>query len=88
MKKDEIVLGDVARDTITKYQGVIVCISSWLNGCVRVTLQATGLKDGKPFDQYTCDVEQLEVTKRVGKSAHKPGGGPMPEPSQRPSPRR
>lgn len=32
-----IQLGDKVKDTITGFTGVAVCISKWLNGCVRWT---------------------------------------------------
>ena len=69
-------LGDEAKDTITGFGGVIVAITTWLNGCVRMTLQPREMKDGKPIDAITFDVEQLA---RINAAVAVPGtrsGGP------------
>ena len=82
-----IALGDTARDIVTEYEGVVIAISTWLNGCVRITLQARGLKDGKPFEHHGCDVEQLVLVKRSAEAMPtKKAGGPMPEPMRNADP--
>ena len=50
MSTKKIDLGDVAKDTITGFEGVVVAQSKWLHGCVRMTLQPRELKEGKPLD--------------------------------------
>lgn len=83
MGKYEAMLGDVVKDSITGFQGVVVCISQWYHGCKRVTVQPTELKDGKPIDTVTFDEPQLIL---VESKQHKPlsrTGGPRPEPSRR-----
>lgn len=72
-------LGDVAKDTITGFQGTVVAITYWLNGCVRVTLQSQELKDGKPLDPIGFDVEQLELVRAKEKPQGTRSGGPMPD---------
>lgn len=57
----EIKLGCEAEDSISGYVGVVVCVSEWLNGCKRLTLQAKGLREGKPIEQQVFDIEQLKV---------------------------
>jgi len=82
-----IELGDIARDTITGFQGVVVARTKWLHGCERITLQPKEMKDGKPIDNYSFDVPQCEL---VQSSAHRgtdDTGGPRPEPVRASAPR-
>lgn len=49
MAEPDIQLGDIARDTVTGYQGTVIARTEWLNGCWRLTLQSNTLdKEGKP----------------------------------------
>lgn len=77
----EIILGQKYRDTITGFEGVAVARTEWVHGCWRITLEATELKDNKPVEPFTFDVqrmilvtesEQLEFTDL----RKKPTGGP------------
>lgn len=79
-----IELGDIVRDTITGFTGVAVAYTTWLNKCRRIGVQCCDLKDGKPVDLQTFDIEQL-VIKRKGKKPEKPhtGGGGRPDAVQR-----
>lgn len=54
-----IPLGAVAQDTISGFEGVVVCRSEWLYGCVRLTVQPREMHDGKPVDTQTFDEPQL-----------------------------
>lgn len=56
----EIRLGDVARDTISGFQGVVIAETKWLHGCRRFTLAPQEVKDGKLLDTNTFDEPQLE----------------------------
>jgi hypothetical protein len=88
MKKEQITLGCTARDTITGYTGAVVAITCWLNGCTRITIQARELKDGKPVESYTADVEQVELVEREPSKAGKKGvGGPSISPTRNADPR-
>jgi hypothetical protein len=60
MNRTDCKVGDTVHDTITGFEGVVVCRSEWLNGCVRLTVQPRKLHEGKPIDSQTFDVEQLE----------------------------
>ena len=76
-------LGDVARDTITGFEGVVVARTEWLTGCARLTLQPKVKKDGTlpdsmTFDEPTCDL----VTSNQPQPA-RTTGGPRPEPVKR-----
>jgi len=81
--KKKIELGDVARDTITGFTGVVICKSKWLHGCERFTLQPKELKDGKPIESSTFDEPQLELVPAETRFATTAAtGGPRPEPSR------
>ena len=70
-------LGQVARDMITGYTGVITSVSFWLNGCITYGLQSRNLdKDGKPVDRAVFDEPQIELMEErpVVRGEHK--GGP------------
>lgn len=86
--KGTIELGDIAKDKITGFSGVVTCITTWLNGCIRMNLQPETLKDGKPGDQETFDIQQLELVKKrkIDPPTTRPGG-PKPAAKMMPSPR-
>jgi hypothetical protein len=79
-----IALGDIARDTISGYEGVVVARTEWINNCVRFTLQAKKLTaDGKPVEAVTFDAFDLElVSTREPPVEPVKHGGPRPEPSR------
>lgn len=54
-----IPLGAVAQDTITGFEGVVVCRSEWLYGCVRLMLQPQEMHEGQPLEAQTFDEPQL-----------------------------
>lgn len=78
-------VGDLARDSITGFRGVVVAMTYWLNGCVRVTLQPKALHEGVPVEPSTFDVEQVELVK-ARPTQRRATGGPKPEPSRNPNP--
>ena len=67
-KKEKIELGDVAKDKITGFEGVVVAITEWLHACKRVTLQPKIIqeKSGQPVDNFTFDMPQLEMVRKGG----------------------
>jgi hypothetical protein len=80
-----LTLGQYARDTITGFEGIIICESKWLHGCKRFTLQPTKLTEkGTPVEPQTFDEPQLELVVK-GQTAVSTGdkGGPRPEPQRR-----
>jgi hypothetical protein len=88
-----IELGDVARDSITGFEGVVFARVEYLFGCVRFSLQPQALHDGKPIESQTFDEPQLVWVRRPRTAAVAPGGpeptgGPRPEPAQRQTPPR
>ena len=60
-------LGDLARDRITGYEGVVVAITTWLNGCVRISIQPRKLKEdggypkGETFDAHQVELVSAQV---------------------------
>jgi len=89
MKNTLAELGDEAIHRISGFKGTVVCLSYWLGGCNRVTLQPKGLdKDSKLQGMETFDASQIEVTKKNSVPAAKPRGGPMPAPRRQADARR
>jgi hypothetical protein len=67
-RKNQIVeLGDLAKDIITGYEGVVISMVTHLTGCDRVGLQAQ-LKDknkgGSIPDGYQFDITTVNVVKK------------------------
>lgn len=52
--------GDIVRDRITGYQGVVVARTRWLNNCDRLSVQPREVKDGKPIEARSFDEPNLE----------------------------
>ena len=53
-------LGQKARDTVTGFEGTVVCITFWYGGYVAIGIQPDGLHEGKPvarqeFDWHNCE---------------------------------
>lgn len=71
-------LGDLAKDRITGYTGIVVAVTDWLNKCRRITLQARALKDGKPVESATFDETDVVLVKADALSTTKKRstGGP------------
>jgi hypothetical protein len=78
MKRIE--LGDVAKDTITGFTGVVVADTKWLHGCRRLSLQPREMKDGRPMEGATFDEPQLELVEAKVAAGTSEKGGPRPEP--------
>lgn len=78
-----IALGDLAKDTITGFEGVCIAETQWLHGCRRITLQPRELKDGKAIESASFDEPQCALVSRavvaVGRTDN---GGPRPEPNR------
>lgn len=60
----KIDLGDLVRDRVTGFEGVVVAITFWLNGCVRITIQPCQLTEkGTHPDSVTFDEHQIELVR-------------------------
>ena len=83
----DIQLGDKVTDTLSKSKGVITGIVLWNNGCRRMCLQPTALKDGTPVDDAWFAAQQLKLLKAAKPQTKKPPGGPMDNPVRMRNPR-
>lgn len=81
-------LGDIAKDTITGLTGAVIAKHEYLNGCVRVSLQPSEVKDGRPVEATTFDVEQIEVVQAAAHKTLSRTGGPESTPSRQSAPSR
>jgi len=82
-----IKLGDEAKDRITGYEGTVVAMTEWLNGCVRITIQSPKMVKSVPVSNQTFDAEQVMKTAEGPKQTSTPSGGPSIEPERAPDPR-
>lgn len=75
-----IELGDVARDTVSGFEGVVMAETKWLHGCRRLMLQPRALHDGKPIEGHSFDEPQCVLVERASVPGSSDTGGPRPEP--------
>jgi hypothetical protein len=73
-------LGDVARDTITGFTGVVIARHQYLHGCRRFSLQPQEMKDGKPIEPQSFDEPQLELVSAKQHPTTADTGGPRNDP--------
>lgn len=84
-------LGDLARDTVSGFTGVVVAKHIYLQGCVRVSLQPPVGEDGKLPEIQSFDEPLLEVinAKKVQNNTapkdNLPGGPPKYMPQVKPT---
>ena len=78
----KIKLGQVVRDKISGNEGTAIARTEWLNGCVRITIQPEGTKDGCPFDNFTVDEPQIEVVKATAAPKAELRHGPRADPGR------
>lgn len=71
-----LVLGCKAKDKISGFEGIVIAITEWLNGCQRVMIQPQALDAGKPIDAHAFDSEQVIVIEDVVAPAEKKKDGP------------
>lgn len=58
-------LGDLVRDKVTGFVGIVTSRTEWLHGCVRVGVQPQGPnKDGQSFKVESFDEMQLDIEQR------------------------
>lgn len=75
-------VGDVVRDSITGFEGVVVSSHQYLHGCMRLTVQPQSLHDGKPIETQTFDEPQLILVTARNIQGRRDVGGPRNEPSR------
>lgn len=54
--------GVTVRERITGLVGVVVCLTEWFSGKLRVTVQPTEHKPGTEFDLFDLDLNDVEIT--------------------------
>lgn len=54
-------LGHPAKDKITGFEGIIVCVQFDLYGCVQVVLNPGLDNDKKPQDSHWFDIQRCEI---------------------------
>lgn len=87
MSKPKIELGDVVRDTITPFKGVVIAETNWLHGCRRLVVQPQALHEGKPIESQSFDEPQLTIVQKKNHVPERDPGGPRPEPTRAKAPR-
>lgn len=61
--KFKFCLGDLVRDKVTKFSGVVTGATVWFNGCKRYAVQSQKLpKDGTVPEAVWFDEQQIELT--------------------------
>lgn len=57
-------LGDRVKDTVTGLQGIVVCVTTWLHGCIRYGVQPEEVtKEGKAAEPMYFDQTQVKLVK-------------------------
>lgn len=82
-----IELGKKYRDRVTGFEGIATARHEYLNGCLRITLTATTLKEGAPLEPQTFDIEQVDFVDAGIHTVKRDTGGPADPPRPRYEPR-
>ncbi len=83
-----ISLGERVRDKISGFEGIAYARSEYLNGCSRIMIAPTKLKDdGSPIEGEWFDTQQVEVVGPGLNAEQKPSGGPQVTPRRAQDPR-
>jgi len=79
---DSFYVGDVVRERITGFEGVITCRTRWISGCYTLSVQPQGLnKDQQPFEAKAFEEPDCTLVKAKNyKEPVRKVGGPKPEP--------
>ena len=78
MVSQAVTLGDKVQDTITGNKGIAIARTEWMYGCIRITVQPEGSKDGVPLECFNIDEPQLKILKFVKKEEAPYRHGPKP----------
>lgn len=77
-------LGDEVQNIVTGNKGIVIGISTWLNGCRTIGTKGKVRKDGKTPEVVWDDEIELKVTKKkklkLSKKVTRDTGGPHPTP--------
>jgi hypothetical protein len=75
MESVVVLVGDRVSDPVSGLEGIVQARTQWLYGCVRITIQPDGSKDGKPFDCFVIDEPQAQIVKRATDEPAAPNHG-------------
>lgn len=73
--------GQKVRDKVSKFEGTILGIADYWNGCTRYQVQPVVKKDGEFKEAQWIDEEQLEVIGKGIIKNEKKHGGDRPSPN-------
>ncbi len=75
-------LGDRVRHKfVPGYTGIVTAVTEYLNGCRRISIQPTKLKDHMPLKEGFFDEVELAIVKRGAyRTGSQENGGPRPVP--------
>lgn len=59
--RSDVGLGDLAREKVTGFSGVVTSMSYEMDGSIFVGLQPSTVENGKPADAFDFDIERIEV---------------------------
>lgn len=79
----EIILGKKYRDQVTGFEGIATARHEYMNGCVRISITPTELREGKPIETQSFDVEQIQFVDDGIRVEPKRTGGPGDVPRAR-----
>ena len=79
-RKPKYKCGDMLQDTITGFEGIATAVTTWLNGCIRYSIQPRELREGKPVEEQWFDEKQVALVKQTKAAAPALSGGPCREP--------
>ncbi len=84
----KVKLGDRVKDNISEFEGIVVGITTWLNGCARIGIQGKErTKDNLPTEAYWVDEVQREILKKDAfEKGSQDTGGPRPVSMRRSDP--
>ena len=73
---NEKLLGKKIKDKVSGLSGVVVSVTIFLNGCIRVSIQPPIDKDGKMPSESWFDWQQVELlkTKKIKTNVSRTGG--------------
>lgn len=84
MSFQPIGLGDRVKDNVTGLEGIVVAITTWLHGCIRLAVQDEKLdKDGKPKEANYFDQTQVKLIKKGVHAPQVVGAIEAPKPETR-----
>jgi hypothetical protein len=73
-------VGDIAKDSVTGFKGMVIARTEWLNGCARILIQPQELtKEGKTMEAEQFDEQQVVLVKAKGFKPVRETGGPRPD---------